>query len=146
MTVNKGLDAGPDLVLSDVPQAEWRGESAVIRARLVRAGLAFEPFGGWMKRREPLGQLVSKKRKGGHAAERRQMTGPGVVPDKRSGTVNYPEQLGYSSRCGDAGFTGLKPPLALIGITGNLDAVFGLAQSSGEPAEAFEGPHPDRLR
>ena len=34
------------------------------------------------------------------------MTGPGVVPDKRSGTVNYPEQLGYSSGCGDSGFTG----------------------------------------
>src|SRR5438552_660881 len=44
VTANEGLDPGPNLFLGDVPQAEWHGKAAIIRTRLVRAGLAFEPF------------------------------------------------------------------------------------------------------
>jgi len=98
-----------------------------------------------MERRKPFGQLRAEKRKGGHAAKRRQMPRAGVVADKHARAVNERQQFGYGARHDNAGFAGLEPPLSLIGIAGNLDAIMRLAQSRDELAKAVERPDPDRL-
>jgi len=135
----------PNFLFGDVPQAERHREAAVIRAGFVRACLAFERFRGRMERCKPFGQLRAEKRKGGDAAKRRQMSRAGVVADKHASTVNECQQFGHGARGGSAGFAGLDPPLALIRIAGNLDAIMRLAQSRDELAKAVERPDPDGL-
>src|SRR5262245_61819732 len=63
------LRASPDFVFAGVDHAMSNTKTAVIRTWLVRTGFAFQPFGGGMQWREPLGQLRAKERESGNATK-----------------------------------------------------------------------------
>ena len=75
MTLNKWLNAGPDFVFGDIPQADRNREAAVIGARLVGTCFALVKLRGGMDWREPLGDLRAEESECRDAAKRGEMTG-----------------------------------------------------------------------
>ncbi len=137
--------ARPDFRFTDVPQTVRRRIPAVIRARHVRTDPAFHPLRRRMERRKPFRQLRAEEGEGGHAAERREVARAGIVADERTGAVNQSNQFRHRGGRGHAGFAGLKPPAALVGVAGDLRRNFFFAQSGGEPPVIFERPDADGL-
>src|SRR5664279_1024691 len=98
-----------------------------------------------MQRRKPLGQLRTEESEGGDSASGGQVARPGIVADERTRAVHQPEQLANRARRSQVLLASRKPPMLLVRIAGDLDAIVLLAQPGDQAAITFQGPDPHRL-
>lgn len=98
-----------------------------------------------MQWREPFGQLRPENGERGHAAERGEMAGTGIIADERGGVVNQRNQFRDGARRGDVFFPALQPPTTLIRIAHDLHLKTFTAQVRRKIFIFFQRPDADGL-
>lgn len=125
-----------------VEEAVGFGEAAVVKARFVGTGFAFDAGGLGMVGEEPLGALGAEDGEGGGAKGGGEMAGTGVVADE-SGCVfqmadEFGEVGGAMGKVAD-GF----PFLSLVGVAEDLGWPACALKARGELREAGDWPDAD---
>ena len=100
----EGLKPGPSGIDGEAGEAGGFGEAAVVGARTVGTGGAFDVFGAGMEREEPFGHGGAEEGKGGQSKDGGEMTGAGTIADEHASLVNERKQLRDRARAGGGGF------------------------------------------
>ena len=140
MQAGESIGGGKDFVFRNAIDADRLGKPAVVRARFVGTGFAFEPLGLGMQWGEPFGQLRAEDGERRHATRGREMAGAGIVADEDAGAVDEREKLPDGSGHCDRLFAGLQPPIALVVVASDLHLVPAGAKPDDETRIAFQRP------
>ena len=116
----EGLDADANFFLAQADHAVRGGKTAVIRAGLERAGLAFEPLAGGIHGGEPLWQLRPEQGESWDPAQSGKVGRAGIIANKAIGLVQKAHELGDRVRSHHGLFAVSQPPFPLFGVTSDF--------------------------
>src|SRR5688500_997185 len=94
MPFNESLDSRENLLFAHLQQTEGLCKSTIIKTRLIRTRLTFNPLCGWMDGPEQGWQLWPENGERRDAADSRQMSRPRIIPNEQISLFYQSDEFG----------------------------------------------------